>query len=62
MENLVQRLARRYGIEMYVADRCKDYTFSGKIRYERGMDYIIKLVTETTDIVCEVENGVVRLK
>ncbi|NCE72587.1 FecR family protein [Odoribacter sp. Z80] len=62
LENLVQRLARRYGIEMYVADRCKDYTFSGKIRYERGMDYIIKLVTETTDIVCEVENGVVRLK
>ncbi len=62
LSDLTSRLARMYGIEINLTDRCKDYTFSGKIRFERGIDYIIKLITETTDVICEVKKGIICLK
>ena len=41
---------------------CLLYTSSGKISYERGVDYITRLMEETNGVVCEVENGVLWLR
>lgn len=60
--DLVQRLSRIYGIDIQVADRCKEYSFSGKIHFDRGIDYITRLITETTDVVCEVKEGAIALQ
>lgn len=62
LEHLAARLARLYGIGIQVADKYKDYCFSGKIRFERGIDYITKLLTETTGITCSVDAGVIKLE
>lgn len=62
LSELAKRLGRMYGIEIQVAERLKDYSFSGKISYDRGVDYITRLMTETAGIICEVENGIIRLK
>ncbi|EEX43323.1 hypothetical protein BACFIN_08968 [Bacteroides finegoldii DSM 17565] len=40
----------------------RNYSFSGKISYERGVDYITRLMEETNGVVCEVENGVLWLR
>lgn len=58
---LAGRLERMYGIRVEVAERLGDYTFSGKIRRERGVDYILNLLAETSGIRCEVVDGVMRL-
>lgn len=55
---LAKKLARMYGIEIRVAEEYHDSCFSGMIRYERGIDYITKLLTTTSNIKCTVENGV----
>ncbi|MDE7373813.1 MAG: DUF4974 domain-containing protein, partial [Odoribacter sp.] len=62
LETLALRLARLYGIRIKVDDRVKHYAFSGKISSDRGLDYITHLMTETTGIVCQVEDGVIILK
>lgn len=36
--------------------------FRGMIRHERGIDYITKLLTTTSNIECIIENGVIYLK
>lgn len=59
---LAERLSRTYGIEVEVADRIREYTFSGRIRQDRGIDYILNLFTETSGIRCEVADGVMRLQ
>ena len=46
---------------MEVAARLGEYTFSGKIRQDRGVEYILNLLSETSDVVCEVKDGVMRL-
>lgn len=58
---LAARLERMYGIRVEVAERLGEYTFSGKIRRERGVDYILNLLAETSGIRCEVVDGVMRL-
>ena len=50
------------GVEIKVAERLRNYSFSGKISYERGVDYITRLMEETNGVVCEVENGVLWLR
>lgn len=59
---LAKQFARMYGIEIRVADRHKDACFSGMIRYERGIEYITKLLAETGDIRCSVEDGIMYLR
>lgn len=59
---LAKQLARMYGIEIKVADKYNDARFSGMIRYERGIDYITKLLTTTSNITCSIENGIIYLK
>lgn len=59
---LAGRLSRTYGIRVEVADRIREYTFSGRIRHDRGIDYILDLFTETSGIRCEVSDGVMRLQ
>ncbi len=58
---LAERLGRVYGIRVEVAERIREYTFSGRIRQDRGIEYILRLLSETSDVVCEVEEGVMRL-
>ena len=50
---LAERLGRIYGIRVEVAARLGEYTFSGKIRQDRGVEYILNLLSEAaiTDIV-----------
>lgn len=62
LPDLAKRLSRVYGVEIKVAERLKNYSFSGKISYERGVDYITRLMAETNGVVCEVENGVLWLR
>lgn len=62
LEKLATRFGRLYGIEIQVADQYKHETFSGKIRFERGIDYITQLLSKTTSIICVVEDGVLKLK
>lgn len=62
LPQLAAKLARLYGIRIEVADKYRDYSFSGKIRFERGVDYITRLLSRTTGIVCQVEDGVIKLK
>lgn len=62
LPKLAERLSRLYGIQIEVDARCKNYSFSGKIRFERGIDYITKLLTETTDIRCKVVEGRIKLE
>lgn len=62
LSQLAGRLSRLFGIEIQVAEKYRDYSFSGKIRKERGIDYITKLLTETTTIVCRVDGEVIKLE
>ncbi len=59
---LAKQFARMYGIEIRVAEKYNDTCFSGMIRYERGIDYITKLLTTTSNITCSIENGIILLK
>ena len=58
---LAERLGRIYGIRVEVAARLGEYTFSGKIHQDRGVEYILNLLSETSDVICKVEDGVMRL-
>lgn len=62
LETLALRLSRMYGIRIEIDDRLKSCAFSGKISYDRGVDYITRLMSETAGIVCQVEDGVIKLK
>lgn len=59
---LAERFERTYGIRIVVAEPLRGYTFTGKIRRERGIDYILDLLAGTTGIRCEVEEGVMYLR
>ena len=59
---LAKKLSRMYGIDIQVSEEHRDSRFSGMIRHERGIDYITKLLTTTSNIECIIENGVIYLK
>lgn len=59
---IAKRLSRMYGIEINVAARYRDYSFSGMIKNERGIEHIIDLITTTSDINCIIENGIIYFK
>lgn len=61
LPSLARRLSRMYGIEIVVAEQHNDTCFSGMIRYERGIDYITKLLTTTSNITYSVEDGIIYL-
>lgn len=60
--NIALKLSRMYGIEIDVSENHYNTSFSGMIKYERGLDYITKLITTTSNIKCTIENGVIYLK
>ena len=62
LSELAKRFERTYGIRIVVAEPLRNYTFSGKIRRERGIDYILDLLAGTTGIRCEVNDGVMYLR
>jgi len=59
---LAKKLSRMYGIDIQVSEEHHNSRFSGMIRHERGIDYIIKLVAATSNIKCSIENGIIYLK
>ncbi|MCB6972868.1 MULTISPECIES: FecR family protein [Butyricimonas] len=59
---LAKKLSRMYGIDIQVSEEHHDSRFSGMIRHERGIDYITRLVTTTSNIKCIIENGIIYLK
>lgn len=58
---LMKRMERIYGIHIEVAPRLANLRFSGFINYDKGIDYITKLLTETSDIEFVIENGTINL-
>ena len=54
---LAKRLSRMYGIEIVVAEHLEDHAFSGRISYDKGVDFITKLIGETSGIECEIRDG-----
>lgn len=54
---LARRLSRMYGIEIIVGEHLHDQSFSGRISYDKGVEFITELIEETSGIVCEVRNG-----
>lgn len=62
LDDIAARLARAYGIEISVSPSHADTRFSGMIRQERGLDYIMKLLTKTSETTCTVEEGKVYLE
>lgn len=62
LADLAVRLKRLYGIPVEVAEHLADVPFSGKIRYERGIEHIVSLLRKFKDLQCVVEEGVIRLK
>lgn len=60
--NIALKLSRMYGIEINVSEKHYNNSFSGMIRYERGLDYITNLITKTSNIKCTIENGIIYLK
>lgn len=62
LSEIAGRLARLYGIRIEVAEAVGGCRFSGRLRQERGIDYLLQLLSETSDIVCEVEEGAMKLR
>ncbi len=62
LSEIAGRLSRLYGIGIEVAESVGDCRFSGRLRQERGIDYLLRLLSETSDIVCEVEDGVMKFR
>lgn len=62
LPQLARKLARIYGIRIQVDERLQHVSFSGKISYDKGVDYITHLLTETTGIECTINNGIIYLK
>ncbi len=60
--NIALKLSRMYGIEINVSENHYNNSFSGMIRYERGLDYITNLITKTSNIKCTIENGIIYLR
>lgn len=62
LPDLARRLSRLYGIKIEVDPSLAHYAFSGRLGFDRGVDYITRLITETTDICCTIHHGVIQLK
>lgn len=62
LADLAVRLTRIYGVRVEVAEHLADLPFSGKIRYERGIEHITNLLRKFKNLECVVEEGVIRLK
>ena len=62
LPTLAKRLSRMYGIEIIVGAHLHDQSFSGRISYDRGVEFITELMQETSGIICEVRDGKIILK
>lgn len=62
LPTLAKRLSRMYGIEIIVGAHLHDQSFSGRISYDRGVEFITELMEETSGIICEVRDGKIILK
>lgn len=59
---IAKSLERVYGIEIRVAEEHRNETFSAMIRYERGVEYFMELLSKTSNIKCKIEGGIIHLK
>lgn len=61
LPSLARRLSRMYGIEIIVGEHLSEYAFSGRISYDKGVDFITRLMKETSGITCEIKDGKIYL-
>lgn len=54
---LARRLSRMYGIEIIVGEHLSDCAFTGRISYDKGVEFITELIEETSGIRCRVIDG-----
>lgn len=59
---IAKKLSRMYGIEINVLKKYENYSFSGLIKNERGVEHIINLITTTSNIKCNIQEGVIYLE
>lgn len=59
---IARKLSRLYGIEVVVSEEYAQMRFSGTVVESRGLNHIIKLLTDTSDIECRVDNGIIYLE
>ena len=65
LKELTVKLARWYGVDFsFVDEPTKEFRFSGAVTKYRSLDYVLNMISKTTNVVFTEENGkiVVRMK
>lgn len=57
LSDIAAKMERCYGMEIFVSESYRDLRFSGRVSYNRGVDYFIKVLKETEGINCEFRSG-----
>lgn len=57
LSDIAVKMKRCYGIDIFVGEHCRNLRFSGRVSYDRGIDYFIKVLKDTEGIRCELSHG-----
>lgn len=57
LSEIARKMSRCYGMDVFVGENYRDYSFSGRVSYNRGIAYFIKVLKDTEGIQCEFKNG-----
>lgn len=57
LSDIAVKMRRCYGMDIFVGENYRDYRFSGRVSYNRGVDYFIKVLKETEGIRCQFKDG-----
>lgn len=57
LSDIAVKMERCYGMTIFVSEAYRDLRFSGRVSYNRGVDYFIKVLKETEGIRCEFSSG-----
>lgn len=57
LSEIARKMSRCYGMDVFVGENYRDYCFSGRVGYNRGIAFFIKVLKETEGIQCEFKNG-----
>lgn len=57
LSDIAIKMKRCYGMDIFVSENYRDFRFSGRVSYNRGVDYFIKVLKETEGIRCQFKEG-----
>lgn len=57
LSDIAVKMKRCYGMDIFVNEQYRDLRFSGRISYNKGVDYFIKVLKETEGIKCQFQSG-----